>query len=155
MKSNELILRPKKSNTIFLALVCLGFIIIGFTIMGTDELITWIGIAFFGLGFLVCIIQLIPNSAQLKLTKEGFTTTSLFIGHFTKWEDVKAFKLGHLGSETVLYDYIDDHDKYNIGKSISKSISKSHAAFPITYGMEAIDLLHLLNEWKRKSHEVL
>jgi hypothetical protein len=41
----------------------------------------YLGIAFFGLGLVVFVIKLVPNSSYLRVTQEGFTVCSLFRCH--------------------------------------------------------------------------
>src|SRR6188768_1501782 len=123
MQTDELILRPKKQKMILLAAVSLLFTYGGTLIIEDNSLKGWFITLFFGLCFLVALIQLISNSSQLKLTKEGFIMTTLFRSHFTKWEDVKYFKEGRLGpKKMVMFDYADRHDKFTAGKSIARHL---------------------------------
>ena len=145
------ILKPKATKTILLGIVCLAFFVGGILIAKEESLKGWLIASFFGLGFIVFIIQLIPGSTQLTLTKEGFIMTSLFRSHFTKWSDVKVFKIGYLGrNKAVMFDYVDNHTKYEFGKIVSKSLSNSHGALASNYGLKVTELLNLLNDWKNK-----
>lgn len=138
---------------ILLAAVSMLFTYGGILIIEDNSLKGWFITLFFGLCFLVALIQLIPNSSQIKLTKEGFTMTSLFRSHFTKWEDVKYFKEGYIGSKkTVMFDYVDSHDKFTLGKGIAKYLSDSHGALPDTYGIKTPELIRILNEWKNRKY---
>lgn len=154
MNTEEQILRPKNPKTILLALVSLVFTIGGIFIVKDESLKGWLIISFFGLCFLVFLVQLLPGSTQLKLTKKGFIMTSLFRSHFTKWTDIKTFQTGYLGSnKTVMFDYIDNHKKHSTAKIFSKQLSGSHGALPSTYGLKATELIRLMNEWKNRYGE--
>lgn len=151
MEAENQILRPKNIKTILLAVISLAFTIAGVFMTKDENLTGWLAALFFGLCFIVFLIQLIPGSTQLKLTQQGFIMTSLFRSHFTKWSDVKSFKIGYLGmNKTVMFDYADTYKKQEIGKSIAKALSDSHGAIPSTYGLKATELLYIMNDWKNK-----
>jgi len=154
MKPDELILRPKKSKIILLAFVSFMFTIGGIFIIKDEDVKGWLISIFFGLCFTVAIIQLIPGSPQLKLTTEGFIMTSLFRSHFIKWEDIKHFKEGYTGTKrSVVFDYVDSHNKFSIGKNIAKQLSDSHGALPDTYGLKTSELVRLMNKWKDNKYD--
>jgi hypothetical protein len=151
MTDDKLILKPKATKTILLGIICLVFIVGGIMMTEQEGLKGWLIASFFGLGLIVFIIQLIPGSTQLTLTKEGFIMTSLFRSHLTKWSDVKAFKIGYLRrNKVVMFDYVDNHTKHEIGKFIAKAISDSQGALPHNYGLKVTELLNLMNDWKYK-----
>jgi hypothetical protein len=151
MEKETQILRPKYYKTVLLIIVSLAFTIGGLWMTKDEGLMGWLTASFFGICLLVFLIQLLPGSTQLLLTEDGFTMTSLFRSHFTKWTDVKSFKLGHLGrNKAVMFDYVDSHTEHTTGKSISKQLSGSHGALPDTYGMKATELLTLMVETKKK-----
>jgi len=145
------IFRPKYFKTVLLIIVSLGFTIGGLLMTKDEGIMGWLVTSFFGLCFLVFLIQLIPDSTQLLLTEDGFTITSLFRSHFTKWTDVKSFEIGYLGrNKAIMFDYVDSHKEHKTGKSIAKQLSGSHGALPSTYGMKVTELLTLMNESKKK-----
>jgi hypothetical protein len=148
MIQEDLILRPRPYKSILLGLLCLVFTI-GGVYMAFDEGLKGFLIAcFFGLGVLVAILQLIPGSNQLVLTKEGFTMTSLFRSHFIRWTDVDYFKPGYIGkSQFLLFDFSAEYKKHDVGKKIAKWISGKHAALPSNYGLSLQELSELMNEW--------
>jgi hypothetical protein len=151
MTDDKKILRPETTKTIVLGIVCLAFIVGGILMTEEESLKGWLIASFFGLVLIVFIIQLIPGSTQLTLTKAGFIMTSLFRSNFTKWSDVKEFKIGYLGrNKAVMFDYVDNHTKYGIGKLVAKSLSGSHGALPNNYGLKVTELLNLMNDWKNK-----
>jgi hypothetical protein len=143
--------RPKSPKTILLGLTSLLFTVGGTFIIEDEPLKGWLITVFFGLCLLVFVIQLIPGSTELTLTNKGFEMTNLFRRSFTKWQDVKTFKIGYLGrNKAVLFDYVEGHRKHQTGKLIAKNLSGSHGALPSTYGLKASELLDILNEWKNK-----
>jgi len=151
MKTKSQTYRPGVLKTVLLGLGSLLFVVSGIFMADDDPIIGWLAISFFGIGLLVFIVQLIPGSTELTLTEEGFVMTSLFRKRTTKWSDVESFKIGYLGrSKTIMFDFVEGHNRQTTGKLISKALSGSHGALPITYGLKATELLQILNEWKNK-----
>jgi hypothetical protein len=151
MTSEIRILRPKVSNIIFRALVCILFTLGGFVLSEESPMKGWVIALFFGLMSIIFLMQLIPGSSQLSLTHEGFIITSLFRSHLTPWSHVKEFSIGNLGpNKAVMLDYVDKHRKHSFGKRLAKSFSGRHGALPDTYGMRATELLQIMNAWKQK-----
>lgn len=145
----QIILRPRKSKMILLAFVSLLFVAVGVWTIEKDSWKIWSGIVFFSICFLVAFMQLLPGSSKLTLTRDGFAITSLFKSHFTKWEDVKSFEEGNIGpNKSVMFDYIDGHEKHTTGKGIAKHLSRFHGGLPDTYGLTTSELARLLNDWK-------
>jgi len=153
MKTQSNIFRPKKYKSIGLLILCLLFVFLGYNMLEEKTLIGWLSIVFFGLGAVVFAIQLIPSATYLKLSEEGFETRNLFRSDFTRWNEVKVFKTGYVGSnKMVMLDYKETHSKYKTGKKLAKSLSGSEGALPNTYGMSVSKLVDLLNEWRLKEH---
>ena len=155
MKKDEvLILKPKITKAIILGLVCLTFTIGGILMVQNNHWEGWLCASFFGLGCIICFIQIVPGASQLSLTSEGFVITSLFRSYLTRWSDIKEFTLGYLEkSEAVVFDYEDHHTKNNTGKKIAKFLSGNHGALPDNYGMNVSELILLMNEWRNKYHK--
>jgi len=151
MKTEKQTFRPRNPKTVLLGLVSLTFVVSGIFMTKEQPIMGWFVTSFFGICLLVFLIQLIPGSTELTLTKEGFEMTSLFRKSVTRWTDIESFKIGYLGqSKTVMFDYNENYKKYETGKLIAKELSGSHGALPTTYGQKATELLKILNEWKNK-----
>ena len=151
MRAENKTYRPKKSKTVLLALVSLVFLLIGLYMIKEEPLKGGMITAFFGICFLVFVVQLIPGSTELKLTEEGFEMTNLFRKNTTKWTDVESFQIGYLGrNKTIMFDFVEQYKKQATGKIIAKQISGNHGALPSTYGLRAAELLQILNAWKTK-----
>ena len=154
MTEREKLLKPKKLTTIILLLVSSLFVIAGFIVLEEETFIKWGTILFFGSGVIVFTIELFPNSSYLKLTNEGFEVPSLYHSHFTKWSDVNCFEILVIRFNTlVVFNYNDNHKKHTTGKKIARFLSKNQGALPDNYGMKAIKLMELMNEWKFKNEK--
>ena len=151
MKRKSKILRPKYLKSILIFFGSSFFVFTGFLMLEDDPLMGWMSICFFSLGVIISLLQLIPSASYLKLTEEGFEVRNLYRSEFIKWSDVKVFRVGSVGmNQMVMYDYTGSHTKYKSGKKLSKFLSGSESALPITYGMSAKKLADLMNEWKSK-----
>jgi hypothetical protein len=152
MKEETKILRPNRLKTIVLLLICIFFVILGIFTIEQNSFRALYGILFFSLCMIVFILQLIPNSSYLKLTRNQFEIRSLFKSSYTKWSDVEIFRTGYIrNSEMVMFDFSKEHKKHNIGKNIAKFLTSNEGALPNTYGMKAKDLAELMNKWKSAS----
>lgn len=155
MKEETKILKPKRLKTIGLLLISILFVILGIFLIENNSFQRWLGIIFFGICMIVFLIQLIPNSSYLKLTKNGFEIRNLFKSNYTKWSDVETFKTGYIRhSEMVMFDFSKEHNKHNIGKKIAKFLASNEGALPNTYGMKATELAELMNKWKSESNNL-
>ena len=68
----------------------------------------WFVAGFFGTATLIFLALLMPGSASLELTGEGFHVRSLWRGGFTPWSAVTGFGVARLGHRTmVTFDFID------------------------------------------------
>jgi hypothetical protein len=70
-EDNRVLLRPSKKGTLGLLLICSAFVAAGVWMASEGEMIGWFASCFFGLGVLVAIVQLLPNSSHLHLTESG------------------------------------------------------------------------------------
>lgn len=152
MNQEPILLKPGILRTISLFIVCGLFVFTGFFILDKDPVMSWLIIVFFGMGVLVFGIQLIPSSAHLKLTEEGFEIKNLFRTNFIYWEDVNQFSTGYIGkNRMVMFDFSPKHKKFESGKRIAKSLSGREGALPNNYGMKAEELAKLMNHWRTNS----
>jgi hypothetical protein len=55
----------------------------------------------------------------------------------------------------VVFNYSDNHKKHTTGKKVARFLSKNQGALPNTYGMKAIKLAELMNEWKLKKITII
>jgi len=103
-------------------------------------------VAFFGLGFVVFVIKLLPNSSYLRVTQEGFTVCSLFRCHTVQWADTSEFGIVDLGvKKMVAWNSHTAAEKLPPLFKASQAISGYRCALPETYGLSAEELRDLLN----------
>lgn len=139
---------PGKIKNTILMLVSLTFVILGMNLLDKNIWIAIFNIFFFGICFIVYVINLIPNATYLKLEESGITMKTLFKTTFIPWEAVQNFDTKNI----FLFKMVT----FNLNKNlIDSKIKSKQGAFPDTYGMSAKKLSHLLNEYKLKfDHEI-
>ncbi|NRD20954.1 hypothetical protein HNV08_12930 [Winogradskyella eckloniae] len=152
MRNEPKIFKQNKLKNLILFLISSVFVTIGILMLKDKTLMGWFIISFFGLGIIVSLIQFHPNASYLKLTDEGFETKNLFRSNFTKWDDVKEFRQGHInGNKMIFFDYTDEHKKWISGKKVAKFLSGKEGAVQSSYNIKTEELLNLMKEYKLKS----
>ena len=86
-----MLLRPKPTKWLVVALGSLAFVLIGIWMVRSRDTFGWLAIVFFGLCLAVSLICLLPKASYLRLTPDGFIVGSLFRAHTIRWEDVTGF----------------------------------------------------------------
>ncbi len=143
-----IVLRPSKTKTILLILVCVVFAA-GAKFMIADGEVAkgWSVVIFFGLGAGVFIIQLLPGASYLEITPAGFVICSLFRKRpLIPWRDVGPFtvaKLPPYGKKMVMFTSPGDAAKA-LGK-LNRALLGASGGLPDTYGMKAEKLAELMN----------
>lgn len=111
----------------------------------------WFVAITFGLGSLVFILQLLPNSSTLLLEPDGFTVRSLYRSHKYKWDDISHFAVTRIGvNKMVAFDFSGSYEKGQRARQLSAGLSGYEGALPDSYGMKPEHLAQLLNEWKSR-----
>ncbi|HTT06830.1 MAG TPA: STM3941 family protein [Steroidobacteraceae bacterium] len=141
------VLKPRKRRLVWLLVGCAAFVAMSCFVLRKNEPAGYAGMAFFGLGVLVAGVSLLPGSAFLQVTHEGFTYCSLYRRHHTAWHDVKEFRPIIVGTKAMVgwnYNAVANHHLRL--RRVSAAIAGVEAALPDTYGMTASDLATLLND---------
>lgn len=143
MQNLPLILKPGKVKSILLMIISITFIILGISLLDKNLLIAILNIVFFGLCFVVFLINLIPGSSYLKIDEKGIEMKNLFRITFIPWEAVHTFK-----TKWIVFNKLVVFD---LNKSlVDNKMKLRQGGFPDTYGMSAAKLADLLNEYKAK-----
>ena len=67
----------------------------------------WFVVAVFAIGTVIAAVALLPGGSALKLDREGFETTSLYLRSFVRWQDATGFEVARLpvsGLKMVVFD---------------------------------------------------
>ncbi|MCI5065271.1 hypothetical protein MRY87_06070 [bacterium] len=147
---NTLVLRPSPFKWGILLALCLGFTVFCLVMAWMNGAAALIGAAFFAVGSLICLLQLLPNGCFLELSSTGFTFCSIFRERTITWEDVAEFGI-HSPSQgmKVVCIKLNSHSKSsNFRTGISSALSGWDIGLPDTYGRSAEQLLSLMEKWK-------
>jgi hypothetical protein len=145
----ELKLHPKRTKQIALAGLCTGFAAIGVLMIRDGHLAGWYCLAFFGLGVLIFLVQLVPGASYLKLDARGFTVRSLYRSTSYRWSDVIGFAPGRIGGNRgVVFNLTPESQQQRRLRRFNAAVFGAEAALPDTYGVSAERLAEILNEWK-------
>lgn len=137
------ILKPGKVKSSILLVISIGFVALGISLLDTNMLIAILNIVFFGICFIVFLLNLIPSSSYLKIDEKGIEMKNLFRITFIPWQAVNSF-----GTKWVAFNKLVIFD---LNKSLAgEKLKRRQGGFPDTYGMSADKLAELLNEYKAK-----
>ena len=112
----------------------------------------WFSVAFFAIGVLVFLIQLLPNSAYLTVSEEGLEFCSLFRKQRIGWSEITEFGVYHIRHyglpvhSLVGFNYTSQAQPFWKMRALSRSLVGYEAGLPETYGLSAADLAQLLSE---------
>ncbi len=154
MQTNQpILLRPKPTKWLVVALGSLAFVLTGIWMVRSREMFGWLGIVFFGLCLSVSLICMLPNASYLRLTSDGFTICSLFRAQTIRWNDVTGFGVGRiLTNKIVMFNYVESYQRSPELRSFNTELTGFEAAIPDSYGLTHEDLADLLNRYKASSH---
>jgi len=144
-----ILLRPKLTKWLVIALGSLAFVLIGIWMVRSRERFGWLGIVFFGLCLSVSLICILPKASYLQLTPDGFTICSLFRAHTIRWEDVTGFGVGRVfTTKMVMFNYVESYRRSPKLRLLNTELTGFEAAMPDSYGLRHEDLADLLNRYK-------
>ena len=147
---------PSKYRRLRLLIVSFVFALIGFLMIRDEVFMGWFVLISFGIGCLISIVLLLPNSSYLRISNKGFEVCSLFRGKFFGWDEVDRFNVQYIGlNKLVVFNYSSNHAEFKAAKKVAKILAVFEGALPDTYGKKAEELAMLLNEWKNKSSKNL
>lgn len=151
--SNSIKLFPGRKKISFLLSVSLLFTVGGIWLIHEGQYFTGLFCsAFFSLGIIVAIIQIIPNGSYLVLRNEGFEVCSLFKKYFEEWKNINEFGVITINSNDMIgYNYTPGYGKKGVVGKMSKGLTGFEAALPDTYGLKAPELLLLMEKYRAKA----
>jgi hypothetical protein len=137
---------PSPWKTLLVLIVCLGFVAAGVFLVPERSAMFYASIGLFALGAVVMIVQLLPGSSYLTVSREGFETCTLFRKTLTRWQDVSEFGVYRMrGSKFVGFNFSPEYSKAAGARKVSRGLVGFEGALPDTYGFRAEDLAELLD----------
>jgi hypothetical protein len=149
---DAMLLRPRRTKWILLLAVSLAFAVGGGVMARGGKPEGYLGLAFFGLCALVAAAMLLPGTAYLRLTRDGFEVRSLFRSRQTRWADVGELRAGRIGlNAMVVFNFAPTYARAKKLRAVASVLTGVEGAIPDTYGYSAKDLAGLLNQWRSRA----
>lgn len=160
-------LRPRKGKWALMLLLCTAFVGGGFLMVSrpdssSEKFWGYAGIAFFGLGIVIAIIQFIPGSSFLRLSSDGITVRTMWRSTSYRWSDIERFGVAEFTTShggipqrhrLVGLDFSASYprrDRAQTVKSINRSFTGFEGALPDNYGWDYGELAAHLNRLKQE-----
>ncbi len=155
MKALPITLRPTLRSKLPLLLGCGVFVAVGVWLYDGQPFFGALLLLIFGIGFIVGLVAILPNSAYLQLTTEGFTFVSFFRKHFVPWECVDSFRAVKLGVNNMVgWNYSAEYKRLGSYAPANLRLAGVEAALPDSYGMALEALCGLMNEVAAQAKKV-
>lgn len=142
--------RKKRSGFVFLAM-SLAFTAVGIWLNDKGEWIGYLCAGFFGLASVVFVLNVLPGSCYLELTKDELRFANLFRVTQIAWSVINEFRvvtMRHNGipvRKMVGFDFVPTYDQSKFMRRALSKIADCEGALPDTYGKSAEELAELLN----------
>ena len=152
-----LILRPSPHQWLLIFGGCAMFVLLAVGLR-MEPWITWMTLIFFGGGGVLSLVQLIPGSAELRISRRGFTTRQFFRDRFVPWGEVKRFFVVAIrasGSTTkiVAFNYRPDSPLRGRRHALSRQMTGCDASLRDMYGYDVGELAEMMERWRSENNE--
>lgn len=141
-------LHTSRKGMLLLLSGCAAFVVAAFVAVPTRPVVAFSGIVFFGLGVVIALVHLLPNSSYLELDDKGFTTCTMFRKSFVPWQDIAEFfpmTLQRPARSMVALRYAPGYTRHATARKLVSALAGAEGALPDTYGRSAEELAQLLN----------
>jgi hypothetical protein len=105
----------------------------------------WLVACFFGLMSCTGLLVLLPNSAFIRVSKEGFEFRNSFRSVLFPWDEIESFN--HCSLDDPRHEFVE------LLLSDSAPESGDRIPIPPVYGIMPMVLANLLNDWKQAIEE--
>lgn len=120
---DSIIIPTNKKVIVVVLLGSILFVVIGILMLNAEPsrkypsayLHTWgsIGIAFFSLAIIYCLVKLFDNKPGLIIDKNGiWNNTSIISNHTIHWYELSGVGLTKIGKEKILFLYFKDDNSF-------------------------------------------
>jgi hypothetical protein len=152
--SEAIRLYPSRTKWIVGTLACAIMSAAGIWVIADGNWFGYVATAFFGLGLVVSLILLWPNSSFLELDDSGFLIRNLFRDSRMSWTDIEVFEARRLGvRKMVTLKFAPQYTDSPSVRAIAHGLSGAEGALPDTYGRSAEELARMLNEYVQKQRQ--
>ena len=148
----EITFKPKLWKPLVSFILNASFVVLGlYTVLIKENNFGWLTLLFFGLGTIISVLQLLPNSSYLTLNNKGMRIKTIFQTTQVDWEDIAGFYTKKiLFNPIVMIRFSNDfHGKY-LGREIDSILGNKENAIPSNFGKTAQELCDILNQYKEQ-----
>ena len=173
---DEVVLKARRTKPFFCLILSLMFTGIGLWMMIEGQAFGVYGTVFFGLGDVVFFVMLLPNTAYLRLSREGFTECYFGRTAFYRWRDVDSIAAGRFGGiknlwamllmflvaafvpggipkglKSVVFNLSRTIEPHETARRFVRSVFGYDDGLRNTYGLKQTKLARLMNRFKDRS----
>ena len=142
------VFRPSKLKHSLMFLLVLGLLFGGMLTVQKDRLMGWITVVVFGLGGILLILLLVPNSSYLRVSSKGLEFRRLWRTWRYRWGDIACFYAGQIGPvKMVMFRYSANEAAKAAGMDAA-AVASPQGCFPLMFANPPEALAEYLNEWK-------
>ena len=144
-------LYPRAVSSWALLLLNCVFVAMGVFLIVVGKWIGMVAAAFFSLGLVFSVIQVLPGSCYLRVTNDGLALCQLYRVRIITWDMVNSFFVftirhnGFKANELVAFHWSETVARSSYARWASEVISQCDGALPQTYGRKASELAAFLN----------
>jgi hypothetical protein len=145
------ILRPSYGIWISLAVVAGAMTWFGFDMLGKGDRAGWISLAIGAPCLAGTLPSLIPGSAHLKLTREGFVRRIYWLNRAYRWEAVEPIVARTLAGQRAVVWNLREPARRPLRTHVFRAFFGVDYALADGHGMELEELAALMNEWRERA----
>jgi len=150
--NGEIVLRPPKVKMIVLLIISVIFVALGIWMIIDNAPNGWFVVIFFGLCMLTFIIQFLPNSTFIRLTKEGFEMRSLFRSVYLRWEEARDFAPIRVGRNRLVgFNFTSSYKGTAKMRGLNSSLTGYESCTPVEVEINSQELAELMTKVRAAS----
>jgi hypothetical protein len=138
-------LYPNRGKTVLVLVVCLAFVAVDVLLIHDRTPKYWFTLILFSLAALVMLVQLLPGSGSLTVSRDGIEVRSLFRTHRYRWSELSEFGVYRVrGNTFVGFNFSPEYRRSAAGRALARAFAGYEGSLPESFGLRAQDLAALL-----------
>jgi hypothetical protein len=134
---------------------CALFAVGGAWMIGSGQVMGWLGLVFFGIGTLIAALAMSPGASALTLDGTGFEITSLYRRSRTRWQDATDFTAARIPPARLRFVVYNNAQTGRRLAKINTFIAGRNASLPDTYRLSPDDLAQLMTQWRERAAAII
>jgi len=148
-----LVFRPSRRKIAGMLLASFAFVVGGIFVIRSGNWVGWLSVVVFGVAVVVFALQLLPQSAYLRVGPDGFTVCTLFRAHSCRWSDVGPFKVVRMGPKNMVgFSFSDRYRGPHHLARLNTNLVGAEAAVAVdgTWNIRMEELAAVLNRYRER-----